>query len=76
MTTTHSGGGTAASPLLTVEEAADYLRCSASHLNKLRSSGGGPMFVKMGSKVLYRRADLDRYIEKLLRKSTAEHKAA
>jgi hypothetical protein len=31
---------TADSPLLTVTEAAQYLRCSASHLNKLRVTSG------------------------------------
>ena len=50
------------SPLLTVTEAAQYLRCSASYLNKLRVTGGGPTFVKMGARVLYTRADLDRFI--------------
>jgi len=64
------------SPLLTVTEAAHYLRCSASHLNKLRVTGGGPMFVKIGARVVYRRIDLDRYVEKHLQKSTADHKAA
>ena len=56
---------TADSPLLNVTEAADYLRCSASYLNKLRVTGGGPTFVKMGARVAYTREDLDRYIAKL-----------
>jgi hypothetical protein len=62
---------TADSPLLDVAEAADYLRCSASYLNKIRRTGGDPLFVKMGTKVLYRRVDLDRLIEKRIHKSTA-----
>ena len=49
------------SPLLTVTESAQYLRCSASHLNKLRVTGGDPMFVKIGARVLYARADLDEW---------------
>jgi excisionase family DNA binding protein len=67
---------TADSPLLNVTEAADYLRCSASYLNKLRVTGGGPQFAKIGASVRYRRIDLDRWIEKRIQKSTAETKAA
>jgi excisionase family DNA binding protein len=67
---------TANSPLLNVTEAADYLRCSASHLNKLRVTDGGPIFVKIGARVLYTRADLNRFINQKRHKSTAEHKAA
>jgi excisionase family DNA binding protein len=63
-------------PLLTVTEAAQYLRCSASHLNKLRVTGGGPPFAKIGARVVYRRIDLDRWVEKQVRKSTAGGKAA
>jgi excisionase family DNA binding protein len=62
---------TVPSPLLDVTEAATYLRCSPSYLNKLRHTGGGPLFVKLGTKVLYRRTDLDRYIDKRVHKSTA-----
>jgi Helix-turn-helix domain len=64
------------SPLLTVNEAADYVRGSASYLNKLRVTGGGPQYIKRGSRVFYRRADLDRWLDKQVRKSTAEGKAA
>lgn len=45
--------------LLTVREAADFLRCSKSYLDKLRCAGGGPEFVRLGvRKILYRRVDL------------------
>jgi len=64
------------SNLLTVQEAAQYLRCGVSTLNKLRVTGGGPVFVKIGARVLYEREALDRYIAKCRRKSTAEDKAA
>jgi excisionase family DNA binding protein len=67
---------TSLSPLLTVTEAAEYLRSGVSTLNKLRVYGGGPPFVKINSSVRYRRVDLDRFIEKRLQKSTAEGKAA
>ncbi len=62
--------------VLNVSEAAEYLRCGVSTLNKLRVSGGGPVFVKMGARVTYTQDDLDRYIAKCRRKSTAEDKAA
>jgi hypothetical protein len=34
------------------------------------------MFVKIGARVLYTRADLDRFINQQRHKSTADHKAA
>jgi hypothetical protein len=45
--------------LLTVREAAGFLRCSKSYRDKLRCIGGGPEFVRLGvRKILYRRVDL------------------
>jgi molybdenum cofactor biosynthesis enzyme MoaA len=38
---------------MNVDEAAQYLKCSASYLNKLRLTGGGPVYAKLGSKVIY-----------------------
>jgi excisionase family DNA binding protein len=58
--------------LLNVKEAAAYLGCGVSTLNKLRVSGGGPVFVKMHGRVMYKQDDLDRYVEKHRRRSTAE----
>jgi hypothetical protein len=47
-----------------VKLAARYTGLSASHLNKLRSTGGGPVFCDFGPKaVRYRRADLDTWAE-------------
>jgi excisionase family DNA binding protein len=62
---------TSISGLLTVKEAAAYLRCGVSTLNKLRVTGGGPMYVKMLGRVLYKIDDLDRYIAQHRRRSTA-----
>jgi hypothetical protein len=61
-----------ASPLLNVTEAADYLRCSASYLNKIRVAGGGPTFVKIGARVVYRRIDLDRFVAERTSKATTQ----
>jgi excisionase family DNA binding protein len=58
--------------LLTVKEAADYLRCGVSTLNKLRVTGGGPRYVKFGGKVLYDQRDLDKWIEDHKRNSTSD----
>jgi excisionase family DNA binding protein len=49
-----------ATDLLTTAEAGAYLRVSPATLVTQRSRGTSPVpFVKLGRKVLYRRADLD-----------------
>jgi excisionase family DNA binding protein len=58
--------------LLTVGEAATYLSLSASTLNKLRVSGGGPRYVKPCGKILYDVKDLDQWIEDHKRRSTSQ----
>jgi excisionase family DNA binding protein len=57
--------------LLTVEEVAGLLRCSVSSLNKWRLTGGGPPFVRVGSRVRYRTADLNTYIARRTATSTS-----
>ena len=59
-------------PLLTVQEVAAILRCSASSLNKWRLSGLGPKFVRVGARVRYRPADVVAYLTKQTRRSTSE----
>lgn len=44
---------------LTVEAAADYTKISRSSLNKLRVYGSGPLFIKVGARVIYDTDDLD-----------------
>ena len=61
--------------LLTVAEAATYLSLSASTLNRLRVSGGGPRYAKLGGKILYDVRDLDQWIEAHKRSSTSERAA-
>jgi predicted DNA-binding transcriptional regulator AlpA len=54
-------------------EAAKYLGLSASTLAKLRMSGDGPTFAKLGRRVVvYRLADLDEWVTRSRRKSTLE----
>lgn len=61
--------------LLTTREAAVYLRCSHQKLEIDRVKGGGPVFRKLGRKVLYARTDLERYsAERTHRNTVYSHK--
>jgi hypothetical protein len=59
-------------PLLTVHETAAILRCSVSCLNKWRSLGQGPVFVRVGAAIRYRASDLAAYVADRTRISTSE----
>lgn len=50
------------SDLLTLDEAAAYLRTSPENLRKWRTQGKGPRAGKHGKQLRYRRAELDRWI--------------
>lgn len=68
MTDTATKAGTT---LLTVDEAAAYLRLSIDTLGRMRVRGGGPAFLKLGPKrVLYDQADLNRWLATRRRFST------
>lgn len=58
---------------LTVAGAAAYIGLSASTLNKLRVFGGGPVFLKLGRRVVYDPADLDIWLCARRRRSTSDH---
>ncbi|MGF7163033.1 excisionase family DNA binding protein [Rhodoligotrophos appendicifer] len=61
-------------PFYTPEEAAEYLDCSKSYVDKLRVTGGGPRFVRFGPrKISYRRSDLDEWVKTLKYRSTSEY---
>jgi excisionase family DNA binding protein len=47
---------------LTVHGAATYLGISASTLNKLRCTGAGPVYFKLGRAVRYDPQDLDQWL--------------
>ena len=68
-------GGGMIKRLLPVAEAATYVSLSASTLNRLRVSGGGPRYAKLAGKVLYDVRDLDQWIEDSKRGSTSERAA-
>jgi excisionase family DNA binding protein len=61
--------------LLSTPEAADYLGLSPSFLNKLRCTGGGPGYAKLGRRVLYPKSELQSWLEASRRRSTSDQEA-
>jgi predicted DNA-binding transcriptional regulator AlpA len=56
-------------------EAARYVALAESTLTKMRLTGDGPPFIKVGPRaVAYRKADLDAWIAARLYGSTSEYK--
>jgi hypothetical protein len=53
-------------------EAAAHCQSSASTFEKLRLTGGGPTYSKIGRRVVYRVEDLDAWLAKNRRSSTSE----
>jgi predicted DNA-binding transcriptional regulator AlpA len=58
--------------LFDTQVAAQYLGTSPSTLNKWRVSGMGPRFLKVGSRVRYDPAELDRWLATRERRCTAD----
>ena len=50
-------------PNLTPDQAAEYLRLSERTLIRWRNRRVGPAWVKVGRRVLYRRSDLDSWMD-------------
>lgn len=59
--------------VLNADQAAQSLGLSISTLAKLRLSGGGPMFSKLGRRVVYRPEDLKAWVDENLYASTSEY---
>lgn len=57
--------------MLRTEDAANYTGLSASTLNKLRLTGGGPEYIKLGKTVVYDPSDLDSWLSSKRRRSTS-----
>lgn len=57
---------------MTTLEAAQYLGLAVSTMNKWRCFGDGPIFIKLGRAVRYRKEDLDTYVAKRSLASTSE----
>jgi predicted DNA-binding transcriptional regulator AlpA len=47
---------------LNVVQAADYTGLSKSSLDKLRVYGKGPLYIKVGARVVYDQVDLDTWL--------------
>jgi hypothetical protein len=47
---------------LNVIQASSYSNISKSTLDKLRVYGGGPLYIKVGARVIYDRVDLDTWL--------------
>jgi hypothetical protein len=58
--------------LLNESEAAAHLRVSRSFLARKRCSGGGPVFCRVGRRVLYFVSDLEAFAARGRRRSTSE----
>ena len=50
------------SAAMTTAEASQYLRLAVATLAKMRCRGGSPIFLRLGRKVVYIRADLDAWL--------------
>jgi hypothetical protein len=60
-------------PKLGAREAAAFLGVSASMLNKLRCSGGGPIFCKIGRRCVYDLGDLENWVASRKHQHTSEY---
>lgn len=64
-------GNDTQSLLLKTERAAVYMGLSASTLNKLRTQGGGPRYLKVGRSVFYTQQDINVWLDGARRSSTS-----
>jgi excisionase family DNA binding protein len=62
------------SQLLTTVEAAEVLRLKKHTLENMRSQGKGPIFMKLGGRVFYHRADLRAWCAQARRRSSSGEK--
>lgn len=58
--------------MLRTAEAAAYCGSSPSTFEKLRLTGGGPVYSKIGRRVVYRVVDLDAWLASNRRRSTSD----
>jgi predicted DNA-binding transcriptional regulator AlpA len=58
--------------MLNTPDAATYCGSSVSTFTKLRLHGGGPMYVKIGRRVVYDPSNLDNWLASHRRASTSE----
>ena len=51
-------------PLISEPDLADWLRCRTSQLRRLREQRKGPPFVMVGRWAMYRRQDVERWMDR------------
>lgn len=71
----HSAGLAGPDDIFTTREAATYLKLSASTLEKARVRGDGPTYAQPTRRVIYRRRDLDDWLDRARRSSTSDQYA-
>ena len=59
-------------PLYLANEAASLLKSNPRTLERWRTTGDGPKFIKLGRRVAYRLSDLQAFIDKQTRQHTGE----
>lgn len=59
-------------PPVDTKSAADYTGFAEGYLNKLRCSGGGPIFIKKRGIIRYDLDDLDAWLASLKQRSTSQ----
>jgi predicted DNA-binding transcriptional regulator AlpA len=57
---------------LTAAQAASILGLAPSTLAKLRLTGNGPTYCKLGRRVVYRRTDLEAWLESRVARDTSD----
>jgi predicted DNA-binding transcriptional regulator AlpA len=60
---------------LAEEEAAEVLGLASSTLSKLRLSGNGPVYCKLGRRVVYRQEDLEAWLGSRVARDTSDAEA-
>jgi excisionase family DNA binding protein len=58
--------------LLSPRETAKYLNMGLSTVAKMRLRGNGPIYMKIGAKVIYRKTDLNAWLASKRRASTSQ----
>ena len=53
-------------------QTAERINCSESYLNKLRMTGDGPPFLKIGKSVRYYWPDVQKWLDARVRQSTSQ----
>jgi len=58
-------------PLLTIEDVAAYLQVPVGTLYQWRTRGGGPVGLRVGRHVRYRRSDVERWLKQCAQRTKA-----